>query len=375
MAKRDYYEILGVPKSATAEEIKKAYRQLALKYHPDRNPDNKEAENKFKEATGAYEVLSDKEKRARYDKLGHAGMEQGYGPQHNGDMGDIFENFSDIFENLFGAGGGQRRKPKKTGPSAQRGHDLSQRIEITLKEAYMGCKKEIKIYRLEKCEACKGTGCKEGSKPVTCSTCKGHGEVQYQQGFFAYRQPCSACHGQGFKISDPCSACRGQTRVQKHEKLSVSIPVGIFNQAELRVADKGDAGIFGGPAGDLYLAINILTDAKFSRQGNDLVTTLTLTYPQLVLGCQIEIENINSIRETIKIPKGCPIGKLVRVAGKGFPDLQSRVIGDLIIITQCDIPTKLNEDTKKALLEYSEKLDAQGSSQSGISGFFKKFLG
>lgn len=374
--KRDYYEILGVAKTATTEEIKKAYRKLALKYHPDRNPDNKEAENKFKEATGAYEVLSDKEKRARYDQFGHAGMEHGYGPQHSGDMGDIFENFSDIFENLFGAGGGgQRRRAKKTGPTAQRGHDLSQRIEITLKEAYMGCKKEVKIYRLEVCDTCHGTGGKDGSKPATCSTCKGHGTVQYQQGFFAYSQPCSACHGQGFKITDPCATCRGQTRVQKHEKLSVSIPVGIFDQAELRVSEKGDAGIFGGPAGDLYLSISITPDAKFSRDGNNLVTTLMLTYPQLVLGCQIEIENINGVRELVKVPKGCPVGKLIRVSGKGFPDLQSRVVGDLIIITHCDIPTKLSDDAKKTLLEYSEKLDAQGSSQGGISGFFKKFLG
>lgn len=376
MAKRDYYEILGVTKTSTPEEIKKAYRQLALKYHPDRNPGDKEAENKFKEATEAYEVLSNQEKRTRYDQLGHEGMGQGYGPNHYDDMGDIFENFSDIFENLFGTGaGGQRRKPKKAGPTAQRGHDLSQRIEITLKEAYTGCKKDIKIYRLEKCDVCKGTGCKDDSKPSSCATCQGRGTVHYQQGFFAYSQPCSACHGQGFKIIDPCSTCRGQTRVQKHEKLSVTIPAGIFNQAELRITEKGDAGVFGGEAGDLYLAIDIKPDAKFSRDENNLITSLNLTYPQLVLGCQVEIENIDGTREAVKIPKGCSVGKLIRVPGKGFAHLQGRGVGDLIIIAQCDIPTKLNEDTKKALLEYSEKLEAQGSNPSGISGFFKKFLG
>lgn len=374
MAKRDYYEILGVSKTATPEEIKKAYRQLALKYHPDRNPGNKEAENSFKEATEAYEVLSDQEKRKRYDQFGHEGMGQGYGPHHYEDMGDIFENFSDIFENLFGAGG-QQRKAKKSGPTAQRGHDLSQRIEITLKEAYTGCKKDIKIYRLEQCSTCKGTGCKDGSKPTTCTTCQGRGTIHYQQGFFAYSQPCSACHGQGFKITNPCSACRGQTRIQKHEKLTVSIPAGIFNQAELRIADKGDAGVFGGPSGDLYLAIDIQPDARFSRDDNNLITTLTLTYPQLVLGCQIEIENIDGTREAVKIPKGCAVGKLIRVPGKGFPHLQGRGTGDLIIITQCDIPNKLDEETKKLLLEYAEKLDAQGNNPSGISGFFKKFLG
>ncbi len=374
MAKRDYYEILGVTKTSTPEEIKKAYRVLALKYHPDRNPDNKEAENSFKEATEAYEVLSDKEKRARYDQLGHEGMGQGHGPNQYDDMGDIFENFSDIFENLFGAGGPQR-KAKKSGPTAQRGHDLSQNIEITLKEAYTGCKKEIKIYRLEKCESCKGTGCKDNAKPTTCATCQGKGTIHYRQGFFAYSQPCSACNGQGFKITNPCSMCRGQTRIQRHEKLSVSIPAGIFNQAELRISEKGDAGIFGGAAGDIYLTISILPDAKFSRDDHNLITTLTLTYPQLVLGCQIEIENIDTTREAIKIPKGCPVGKLIRVTGKGFPHLQGKGVGDLIIITQCDIPTKLNDDSKKVLLEYAEKLDAQGSNPSGITGFFKKFLG
>jgi molecular chaperone DnaJ len=375
MTKRDYYEILGVAKTATAEEIKKAYRQLALKYHPDRNSGNKDAENKFKEAAEAYEVLSDQEKRGRYDQFGHEGMGQGYGPHHYEDIGDIFENFSDIFENLFGFSGQQQRRTKKAGPTAQRGHDLSQQVEITLKEAYTGCKKDVKIYRLAQCEACNATGCKDNTKPTSCTTCQGKGTVHYQQGFFAYSQPCSTCRGQGFKITNPCPTCRGQTRVQQHEKLSVSIPAGIFNQAELRIADKGDTGIFGGDAGDLYLTINIQPDAKFSRDDNNLVTTLTLTYPQLVLGCQIEIENIDGIREAVKIPKGCAVGKLIRVPGKGFAHLQGRGTGDLIIITQCDIPTKLNEDTKKVLLEYAEKLDAQGGNQTGISGFFKKFLG
>jgi molecular chaperone DnaJ len=372
MAKKDYYEILGVSKTASAEEIKKAYRQLAMKYHPDRNPDNKDAENKFKEAAEAYEVLSNQEKRSTYDQFGHDGLGQGQGS--HGDMGDIFENFSDIFENLFGAGG-QQRKTKKQGPTSQRGHDLSQRIELTLKEAYTGCKKDIKIYRLSKCEACKGTGCRDQAKPKACATCKGNGTINYRQGLFAYSQPCSACHGQGFLIPNPCQTCRGQTRIQQHEKISVSIPAGIFHQAELRVAEKGDEGVFSGEIGDLYLAIDIQPDAKFSRDESNLVTTLTLTYPQLVIGCQIEIENINGVRESIKIPKGCPVGKLIRIPGKGFPNLQRRGVGDLVIITQCDIPTKLNDDTKELLLEYAKKLDAQGSGASGFSGFFKKFLG
>lgn len=375
MTKRDYYEILGVSKTAAPDEIKKAYRKLALKYHPDRNPDNKEAEEKFKEATEAYEVLSNEQTRARYDQYGHSGLGQGgAGPHHYENMDDIFENFSDIFSDLFG-GGGRQRRAKKTGPTAARGHDLSQNIEITLKESFQGCKKEIKVYRLETCETCKGSGCKNGSKPTTCSTCKGQGNVHFQQGFFTYSQPCSACHGQGFIISDPCPTCRGQSRIQKHEKLSITIPAGIFHQAELRISEKGDAGIFGGPAGDLYLAINIKPDAVFSREGNNLITTLTLTYPQLVLGCQIEIELIDGSKETIKIPKGTPVGKLITIPGKGFINLKGRERGNLVIIAQCDIPTKLNEESKKSLLDYAQKLDAQGNNTGGITGFFKKFLG
>lgn len=374
--KRDYYEIFGVEKSASADEIKKAYRKLAMKYHPDRNPDNKEAEDKFKEATEAYEVLSDQAKRQKYDQLGHAGMGAGDYGQYS-DFGDIFENFGDIFEGIFGQGGGQRRARKKSGPTPQQGHNLSQRADISLQEAYTGIKKEIKIYHYQPCEGCKGSGCKKGTKPSACATCKGMGNIHYQQGFFAYTQPCTSCYGQGFKIASPCSECRGQSRVQKHEKLNITIPAGIYQNAELRVSGKGDAGIFGGPSGDLYLVINIASHQKFNRRENDLVTTLNLTYPQLVLGCQVEIENIDGTRETIKVSKGCPVGKEILVPGKGFAMLHSKGRGNLAIITNCDIPVKLNEETKKVLLDYAEKLgDARASSSTGgISGFFKRFLG
>lgn len=371
--KRDYYEILGVAKTATPEEIKKAYRQLALKYHPDRNPNNKEAENKFKEATEAYEVLSDPKKRQRYDQYGHAGMGQEYGPHHYEDMGDIFENFSDIFENLFGGNARPRGQKRKSGPTAQRGHDLSQKISVTLKESYTGCKKEIKIYRLDVCEACKGSGCKAGAKPTTCSACQGQGTVQLRQGFFAFSQPCSTCHGQGFKITDPCTTCHGQTRTQKHEKLSITIPAGIYHNAELRITEKGDAGIFGGDAGDLYLAVEVQPDALFSRDGDDLVVSANLTYPQLVLGGQIELELPDGTKENVKIPKGCSAGKLLRIPGKGFPKLHDRGRGNLVIVANCDIPTKLTEEAKQTLLAYAEKLEAQNK-DSGFSGFFKKLF-
>lgn len=375
MKKRDYYQILGVTKNATADEIKKNYRKLAMQYHPDRNPDNKEAEEKFKEAAEAYEVLSDTDKRARYDQVGHDAFQNGAGAHHYQNMDDIFESFSDIFGDLFGTQTGSR-KSRRGSPPAQRGHDLSLNIEITLQEAFLGCKKDIKIYHFESCPTCKATGCKDGTKPSTCTTCSGHGSVHYRQGFLTYSQPCSACHGQGFKITSPCHECRGQSRVQKHEKLSVNIPAGIFDQAELRLSEKGDAGSFGGESGDLYLVISIKPDARFSRRENDIVTLLTLTYPQLVLGCQIEIEHIDGVKETVKIPRGCPVGKEITVEGRGFARLRGSGRGNLVIVPQCDIPTKLNEETKQALLAYAEKLgNASQQGASGITGFFKKFLG
>jgi len=371
--KRDYYEILGVSRTASADDIKKAYRQLALKYHPDRNPGNKEAEAKFREATEAYEVLSDAGKRKQYDQFGHEGMQGMGGHADSMNMEDIFENFGDIFENLFGAQG-QRRGKKATGPTPQRGHDLSQKIEITLKESFLGCSKEIKIYHFVPCEGCKATGCKGGSKPTMCSTCQGTGTVYHRQGFFTLSQVCSACHGNGFRISNPCPECKGQSRVQQYEKLAVSIPAGIYHNAELRISGKGDAGIFGGSSGDLYLAVEVAADKVFARKEHDLVTTLTLTYPQLVLGCQIEIETIDGVKETLKVPRGCPVGKEIIIEGKGFPKLRGYGRGNLVIITNCDIPTKLAEPAKAALLDYAQKL-GNTSQGGGISGFFKKFLG
>jgi len=374
--KRDFYEILGIAKTATADDIKKAYRKLALKYHPDRNPGNKEAEVKFREATSAYEILSDAEKRRMYDQFGHEGVQGSHGHADNMNMEDIFESFGDIFENIFHGQTQSRRGKKASGPSAQRGHDLSQKVEITLKESYTGCTKEVKVYHFQPCERCKATGCKEGTIATACSTCKGTGTVLHRQGFFTLSQLCSSCHGQGFIIPSPCPECRGQSRVQKYERLNVTIPAGIYDSAELRLPSKGDAGIFGGPSGDLYLTIEVSTDKVFHRRDHNLVTTLLLTYPQLVLGCQIEIENIDGTKETIKVPKGCPVHKEIIVEGKGFAKLRGSGRGNLVIITNCDIPTKLPEDAKTALLGYAEKLGNAGQQSSGgISGFFKKFLG
>jgi molecular chaperone DnaJ len=374
--KRDFYEVLGVAKTASADDIKKAYRKLAMQFHPDKNPGNKEAEVKFREATEAYEILSDAKKRQQFDQFGHAGVNNNGSHGQHANMDDIFENFGDIFESFFGGQGGrgkQQRSP--SGPAPQRGHDLSQRVEISLKEAYLGCSKEIKIYRFDVCGSCKGSGCKDGTKPTMCASCHGAGSTVHQQGFFNFSQPCSPCRGQGFKITSPCTECRGQMRTQKYETLSINIPTGIFQGAELRVTGKGDAGIFKGPAGDLFVPVDIKPDKVFQRREHDLVTTLALTYPQLVLGCQIEIENIDGTKETIKIPKGCPVGKEITIENKGFAKLRGSGRGRFVIITDCDIPTKLNDDAKAALMTLADKLGNKSQGSSGIAGFFKKFLG
>ena len=376
MAKRDLYEVLGVAKSASKEEIKAAYRKLAMKYHPDRNPDNKEAEEKFKEAAAAYEVLSNDEKRAQYDQFGEAGMDgmgAGGGPSMN--MDDIFANFGDIFESMFGGGGGFKRQANGK-PQAQRGHDRHTTISISLKEAYTGLKREISYSHLINCETCKGTGAEAGTSAKVCEKCHGKGQVQYRQGFFMYAQSCSSCSGQGFTIPSPCKACGGKSRKQKLDKFTINIPAGIFNGAELRISSKGDAGVYGGTAGDLFIQVNVGEDKNFKRINDDLECTVMLTYPQLVFGCQIEIENIDGTKEALKIPKGCPVGEKIIIAGKGFPALRSRTKGNLVVITQCQIPKKIDSDAKELLKQYSEKIGTDPKDGDGtVSGFFKKFLG
>lgn len=376
MAKRDFYEVLGVPKTATTEEIKASYRKLAMKYHPDRNPGNKEAEEKFKEAAEAYEVLSDAQKRKTYDQFGHAGMNAGAGGGHYGqhgmNMDDIFANFGDIFGDMFGD---QRRARKKTGPEPRRGHDLYKDINVTLKESYTGTKQEVAYYHFETCDTCKGKGTKPGTKPQTCATCKGAGQTHFSQGFFMYTQTCAACNGQGFTIPSPCTTCNGQSRKQIYDKFSVTIPAGIFDGAELRIAGKGDAGVFGGPSGDLFLKVTVKPDTHFKRVDDDLTCTILLTYPQLVFGSQVEIENIDGTKEAIKISKGCPVGERIIIAGKGFPRLRGSGRGNLVVITNCDIPKKLSEKAKTSLSEYSQEIGTSTQGNSGISGFFKRFLG
>lgn len=378
MAKRDYYDILGVSKSANQAEIKAAYRKLALKYHPDRNPDNKEAEDKFKEAAEAYEVLSNEDKRKRYDQFGHAGIENG--PGGSGDFGqgmsmdDIFSSFGDIFGDIFG--GRRQRHSRSNGPEPKRGHDLYKEISISLKESYTGTKQEIRYYHFFSCQTCKGKGAQAGTSTQLCNQCDGTGQISTRQGFFMYSQTCGACGGKGYIIPSPCGNCSGQSRTQQFDKFSITIPKGIFDGAELRVAGKGDAGVYGGLAGDLFLQIRVMPDKTFKRVGDDLECTVMLTYPQLVFGAHVEIENIDSAKETIKIPKGCPVGEPIIISGKGFEKRRGTSRGNLIVITQCHIPTKLSLDAKKSLNEYAKIIGSEVKNSSGsIAGFFKKFLG
>ena len=382
MSKRDYYEILGVEKSADIATIKKAYRKLAMKFHPDRNPGNKEAEEKFKEAAEAYEVLSDQQKRAQYDQFGHSGYQNMHGGSggHHMNMDDIFKNFGDIFGgggfdfgDIFG--GGQRRK--KAGPTPQKGHDLIQEVSISLKDAFLGVSKEISYYHAFACNSCNHQGYKNKTDLSVCQTCKGAGQVRFQQGFFAVSQACSSCQGQGYQIKNPCSACKGQSRKQEFERIDVKIPKGIFDGAELRMAGKGDAGVFGGPTGDLFIKVKVTPDNKFRRVENDLVCNLMLTYPQLVLGSQVEIEHIDGSKLTLKIPKGCPVGEKIIIPGKGFEKIRGYGTGNLVIITQCHIPKKLNTEQKKLLQSFSDMIGTNVSDNKDgfITSLFKKFLG
>ncbi|HEV2601318.1 MAG TPA: molecular chaperone DnaJ [Candidatus Babeliales bacterium] len=377
MQKQDYYKILGVPKGASDTDIKAAYRKLALKYHPDRNPDNAQAENKFKEAAQAYEVLSDANKRKAYDQFGHAGvdgMHAGGGGHQHQNMDDIFNSFGDIFGDIFG-GQGQRQK-KKNGPQPQRGHDLTKDLSITLQESFLGTKKELSYYRFVACTGCDGNGAEKGTSVKACQPCNGSGQMNYRQGFFMYSQPCSPCSGHGYIMTSPCASCKGQSRTQTFDKFSINIPQGIYDGAELRITQKGDAGVYGGPAGDLFVKIQIQPDTQFQRVGDDLVCSVFLTYPQLVLGAQVEIESIDGSKHTIKIKKGCPVDEKIVIPGKGFQKIRSSACGSLVVVAKCHIPKKISNEAKDALVNYADQIGNDANNNDGsIVGFFKKFLG
>jgi molecular chaperone DnaJ len=368
MSKRDYYETLGVGKSATKDEIKKAYRKQAMQFHPDRNPNNKEAEAKFKEASEAADVLLDDQKRARYDQFGPEGVNgMGGGGFQGGDFGDLGDIFGDIFGDILGSGG-RRRKGGRS--RAQAGSDLETEIELTFEEAAFGAEKTVMIQKSAVCKDCEGSGAKKGSSPTTCDYCHGHGEIRRQQGFFTIAQPCPKCHGSGQMIKDPCQTCHGSGRTSKKESLSVKVPAGIDEGQRLKVSSQGDAGAFGGPSGDLYVQVHIKEHEFFNRDGFDVLCEVPITFSQATLGSDIEVPTLSG-RVSMKIPAGTQSGKKMRLKNKGIARLGSYGgFGDQIIAIHVETPSKLSAEQR----ELFEKLAALEQRQSNpmTKGFLDK---
>lgn len=359
MAKRDYYEILGVAKNASDDELKKAYRKLAMKYHPDRNPDSKEAEEKFKEAKEAYEMLSDEQKRAAYDRFGHAGVDpnSGVGAGMGGGAG-FADAFGDIFGEIFGAAG-----RRGGGPQVYRGADLKYTLDITLEQAANGFDTEIRVPSWETCEVCSGNGAKPGTQPRTCHTCEGAGVVRMQQGFFSVQQNCPTCHGTGKEITDPCTSCDGVGRTRRNKTLQVKIPAGIDDGMRIRSAGNGEPGVNGGPPGDLYVEIHLKQHGIFQRDGDDLHCELTIPFTTAALGGELEVPTLTG-RGAITIPDGTQTGKTFRLRGKGIRGLRSSYPGDLYCHVAVETPVRLNEEQKKILRQFETSLQQGGEKHS-----------
>jgi molecular chaperone DnaJ len=351
VSKRDYYEILEITRTATDQEIKSSYRRLALKFHPDRNQGDKTAEEKFKEAAEAYAILSDGDKRAKYDRFGHAavgGGAQGFDPSQFTGFEDIFGGLGDI----FGFGGGRQR----SGP--QRGADLRYDLEIPFEQSAKGAETHIQIPRHETCETCKGNGAAPGTTAATCPQCRGSGQLRYQQGFFTVARTCGQCRGAGKVISKPCPDCRGNGTIERHRKLTVKIPAGIAAGQRLRLSGEGEAGTRGGPPGDLYVVIFVREHEFFQRDGNNLHCTVPLAFTTLALGSEIKVPGIDG-EETVKIPESTQTGTTFRLRGKGMPDVSGRGRGDLLVTIQAVTPKKLSKEQKKLLEQLAATLPEQ----------------
>lgn len=349
MSKRDYYEVLEVDRNASDRDIKKAFRRMAMKYHPDRNPDDAEAEEKFKEVNEAYEVLSDAQKKAAYDQYGHAGVDpNGMGGAGFGNA----EGFSDIFGDVFGDifGGGGRRS------SVQRGADLRYTMDLSLEEAVRGIEKTIKVPTLVPCETCDGSGAKAGTSAKTCGTCGGVGQVRMQQGFFSVQQTCPTCRGEGKVISDPCGSCRGQGRVERTKTLSVKIPAGVDTGDRIRLSGEGEAGSHGGPAGDLYVQVNVREHAIFERDGRHLYCEVPISFVDAALGGELEVPTLDG-RVKLKIPAETQTGKLFRLRGKGIAPVRGGGAGDLMVRVVVETPVNLTSRQKELLREFQQTTD------------------
>ncbi len=368
MAKRDYYDVLGVNKSSTADQIKSAYRKLAVKYHPDKNEGDKAAEEKFKEASEAYHVLSNSERKQNYDNFGHAAFENSGGGRGGFGNFDFSSHFSDIFEDFFGEGfGGGGRRSRRTN---NRGSDLRYDLSITLEEAYTGKKQDIKFSTSEKCDSCKGSGSKPGHDVGSCSMCGGHGQVRSSQGFFTVQQTCPQCSGSGEEITNPCSSCNGQGKKQASKRLSVTIPKGVDDGTRIRLAGKGEAGSKGGGNGDLYLFVNVYSHDLFKRSDENLFFECPISIADAALGTSIEIPTIDGGKAKIKIPAGTQGGKQFRLKSKGMPYMRGSGAGDLYVQVNTEVPVSLNKEQKE-LLEKFREIENEKSNPS-IKKFFQK---
>jgi molecular chaperone DnaJ len=374
MAKRDYYEVLGVAKTADEKALKSAYRNMAKKFHPDANPGNKDAEAKFKEITEAYDVLKDPQKKAAYDRFGHQAFEggmggqrggAGFGPDFSSSMSDIFE---DLFGDFMGNGRGRQRQPRG-GSGAQRGSDLRYNLEINLTEAFAGKSAQVRVPSSVACETCSGSGAKPGTAPKTCSTCGGAGAVRSQSGFFTVERACPTCQGRGQVISDPCTACSGQGRTTKERNLNVTIPAGVEDGTRIRIAGEGEAGLRGGPAGDLYIFLSLRAHEFFQRDGADLYCKVPISMPVAALGGDVEVPTIDGKKARVSIPEGTQNGKQFRLKSKGMPVLRSSQFGDMYIQVSVETPVNLSRRQKELLREFETE---QRHNSPESEGFFAK---
>jgi molecular chaperone DnaJ len=370
--KTDFYEVLGVSRDADGNVLKSAFRKLAMQYHPDRNPGDHTAEVKFKEVNAAYECLKDPQKRAAYDRFGHAAFENGGGPGFNGDFG---ASMSDIFDNIFGdfMGGGARRGGGRSG--RERGTDLRYNMEITLEEAYSGRAAEIEVPTKITCRTCSGSGSKPGSNPKVCPSCEGHGRIRAAQGFFSIERTCPTCQGRGEVIADPCLACNGAGRVTEERKLKVEIPAGIEDGTRIRLAGEGEAGLRGGPSGDLYIVLSLKQHEFFQRDGADIFCRVPLSVTTAALGGEFQVPTIDGGKTKVKVPDGTQTGTQFRLKGKGMPVLRSSKVGDMYIQVAVETPRKLSRRQRELLEEFEKASSSENNPES--SGFFtrvKSFL-
>jgi molecular chaperone DnaJ len=369
MAKRDFYEVLGASKTADADELKRAYRKLAMTYHPDRNPGDTSAEQKFKEISEAYDVLKDDQKRAAYDRYGHAAFENGggRGPGDFGFGGGFSGGFADIFEEMFGAMGAGRRT--QAGPA--RGSDLRYNLDVSLEDAFKGKQTTIRVATFAHCDACQGSGAEPGTRPVSCRTCHGHGRVRRQQGFFTLEQTCPTCHGSGQTIEKPCKSCGGQGRVRKEKTLSVNIPPGVEDGTRIRQAGEGEVGPHGAPPGDLYIFVSLSTHSLFQRDGANIFCRVPIPFTTAALGGAIEVPTVDGGRTRVTVPAGTQYGHQFRLRGKGMPVLRSPSRGDMYIQAVIETPVNLTKPQQELLREF-EKAGEKEKTNPESEGFFAR---